>query len=101
MEQPFDLRRCDDELKEKFRNDHGAVLPVELPSEYFWHFWSGSRFMYNDHLRLDVRGGRGVASVLVGKFSLVSLRQPVTCGVLLERPIVSLYYFMLGFGHLY
>jgi hypothetical protein len=40
-------------------------------------------------------------SVLLGKVSLVSVGQPVTCGVLLERPIVSLCYVMLGFRYLF
>lgn len=48
-----------------------------------------------------VRGGRGVASVILGGVSLVLLGQALTCGVLLERPIVSLCYVVFGFGYLF
>lgn len=48
-----------------------------------------------------VRGGRGVASVILGGVSLVLLGQALTCGVLLERPIVSLCYVVFGFGFLF
>jgi hypothetical protein len=48
-----------------------------------------------------VRGGRGVVSVLLGKVFLVLLGQALTCDVLLERPMVSLCYVVLGFGFLF